>query len=205
MFWRDSVTLISTLLLTYLLYVYYKARNIEHFTLIRKHALIYRAMRWPISIDGIVVSTNSRSDYLLYLVSTNSYCTFYYNRTCMTERVAASNIVARLSWKARIFAAALYCIRNLDETCSLEWDHPGLSFMWICTRFVKKCTQNDFCSSASFPVVSGRRINSMEHSAIWDSVVTFADSVSSTTEDLSISGIIPWCPTLMTTSPWTSQ
>ena len=35
-------------------------------------------------------------------------------------------------------------------------------------------------------VVSGRRINS----AIWDSVVTFADSVSSTTEDVSISGII---------------
>jgi len=30
-----------------------------------------------------------------------------------------------------------------------------------------------------------RRINSVEHSAIWDSVVTFADSVSSTTEDVS--------------------
>jgi len=43
---------------------------------------------------------------------------------------------------------------------------------------------------------SGRRINSVEHSAIWDSVVTFVDSVSSTTEDVSISEIIPWCPIL---------
>jgi len=32
-------------------------------------------------------------------------------------------------------------------------------------------------------VIAGSRINSVEHSAIWDSVVTFADSVSSTTED----------------------
>jgi len=54
-------------------------------------------------------------------------------------------------------------------------------------------------------IVSGRRINSVEHSTIWDSVVTFADSVSSTTEDVYISRIIPWCPILMTTFPWTSQ
>jgi len=56
----------------------------------------------------------------------------------------------------------------------------------------------------------GRRSFPVTASTLWNTLPSEIQSspsltVSSTTEDVSISGIIPWCPTLMTTSPWTSQ
>jgi len=109
-------------------------------------------------------------------------------------------------------------LRSWRSECCMVWlRHTWISWFVLLTCLWSSHLQPTFINvtSAWHPcipagihrpsVVSGRRINSVEHSAIWDSVVTFADSVSSTTGDVSISEIIPWCPTLMTTSPWSSQ